>query len=104
MEHGIQPDGSMPVPEKGVRGDDCHSTFFADTGNGKHVPRSVFVDLEPSVIDEIRTGTYRQLFHPEQLITGIHHYNIPNKFGFNSAKLIDSYLTKITSVWFTNSM
>ena len=60
----------MPVPETGVRGDDSFSTFFAETGNGKHVPRSVFVDLEPSVIDEIRTGTYRQLFHPEQLITG----------------------------------
>lgn len=23
---------------------------------GKHVPRSVFVDLEPTVIDEVRTG------------------------------------------------
>ena len=22
------------------------------------------------VIDEVRTGTYRQLFHPEQLISG----------------------------------
>ncbi|XP_033980146.1 LOW QUALITY PROTEIN: putative tubulin-like protein alpha-4B [Trematomus bernacchii] len=32
--------------------------------------RAVFVDLEPTVIDEVRTGTYRQLFHPEQLITG----------------------------------
>ena len=29
--------------------------------------RAVFVDLEPTVIDEIRTGTYRQLFHPEQM-------------------------------------
>ncbi|KAI3897051.1 hypothetical protein MKW92_052038 [Papaver armeniacum] len=27
-------------------------------------------DLEPTVIDEVRTGTYRQLFHPEQLIRG----------------------------------
>lgn len=26
--------------------------------------------MEPTVIDEVRTGTYRQLFHPEQLITG----------------------------------
>ncbi|KAF8299272.1 hypothetical protein TcBrA4_0064560 [Trypanosoma cruzi] len=25
------------------------------------------LDLEPTVVDEIRTGTYRQLFHPEQL-------------------------------------
>merc|ERR1712139_21134 len=46
------------------------NTFFSETGAGKHVPRSVFVDLEPTVIDEVRTGTYRQLFHPEQLITG----------------------------------
>ena len=28
------------------------------------------MDLEPTVVDEVRTGTYRQLFHPEQLISG----------------------------------
>jgi tubulin alpha len=28
------------------------------------------LQLEPTVIDEVRTGTYRQLFHPEQLISG----------------------------------
>lgn len=28
------------------------------------------VDLEPNVVDEVRTGTYRSLFHPETLITG----------------------------------
>ena len=39
-------------------------------GNGKHVPRAIFVDLEPSVIDETRTGVYRSLFHPEQLMSG----------------------------------
>merc|ERR1712087_725487 len=37
---------------------------------GKYVPRTIFMDLEPTVIDEVRTGTYRQLFHPEQLISG----------------------------------
>ena len=37
------------------------STFFSETGSGKYVPRSLFVDLEPSVLDEIRTGQYRQL-------------------------------------------
>jgi len=46
------------------------NTFFSETGAGKHVPRCVMVDLEPTVVDEVRTGTYRQLFHPEQLITG----------------------------------
>lgn len=34
------------------------------------MPRAIFVDLEPTVIDEVRTGSYRQLFHPEQLISG----------------------------------
>ncbi len=51
-------------------GDDAFNTFFSETGSGKHVPRAVFVDLEPTVIDEVRTGVYRQLFHPEQLISG----------------------------------
>ena len=34
------------------------------------MPRAVLVDLEPTVVDEVKMGTYRQLFHPEQLITG----------------------------------
>merc|ERR1712167_408952 len=46
------------------------NTFFSETGAGKHVPRTIYLDLEPTVIDEVRTGTYRQLYHPEQLISG----------------------------------
>merc|ERR1712168_1050443 len=41
-----------------------------ETGHGKFVPRSLYVDLEPTVVDEVRIGTYRQLFHPENLISG----------------------------------
>ena len=70
LEHGIQPDGQMPSDKTIGYGDDSFNTFFSETGAGKHVPRCVFLDLEPTVIDEVRTGTYRQLFHPEQLITG----------------------------------
>ena len=33
------------------------------------VPRCVFVDFEPTVVDEARTA-YRQLFHPAQMISG----------------------------------
>jgi len=83
----------MPSDKTIGGGDDSFNTFFSETGAGKHVPRAVFVDLEPTVIgnkisrsklrcniiymflkiyfsDEVRTGTYRQLFHPEQLVTG----------------------------------
>ena len=49
LEHGIQPDGQMPSGKTGG-GDDSFNTFFSETGAGKHVPRAVFVDLEPTVI------------------------------------------------------
>ena len=70
LEHGIQPDGLMPSDQTIGGGDDSFNTFFSETGSGKHVPRAIFLDLEPSVIDEVRSGVYRSLFHPEQLITG----------------------------------
>ncbi|CAE8710332.1 unnamed protein product [Polarella glacialis] len=62
-------DSWLPLKYPGG-GDDAFNTFFSETGAGKHVPRCVMVDLEPTVVDEVRTGTYRQLFHPEQLISG----------------------------------
>lgn len=79
QEHGIQPDGQMPSDKTIGGGDDAFNTFFSETGAGKHVPRAIFLDLEPTVIDEIRTGTYRQLFHPEQLISG--KEDAANNFG-----------------------
>ncbi|VDM78401.1 unnamed protein product, partial [Strongylus vulgaris] len=68
LEHGIQPDGRMY--DFNDEEDDAFNTFFAETAGGKHVPRCLFVDLEPTVVDEVRTGTYRELFHPEQLLSG----------------------------------
>ncbi|XP_071800504.1 tubulin alpha chain-like isoform X2 [Asterias amurensis] len=70
LEHGIQPDGQMPSDKTVGTCMDSFNTFFSETGSGQHVPRAIFVDLEPTVIDEVRTGKYRQLFHPEQMITG----------------------------------
>ncbi|GAB5588429.1 Tubulin alpha-1C chain [Umbelopsis nana] len=67
LEHGISPDGFL-APD--AMDDHSGDTFFSVTSSGKHVPRTVFVDLEPTVIDEVRTGAYRQLFHPGQLISG----------------------------------
>ncbi|GHP10031.1 tubulin is the major constituent of microtubules [Pycnococcus provasolii] len=53
LEHGIQPDGQMPSDKTIGGGDDAFNTFFSETGAGKHVPRAVFLDLEPTVIDEV---------------------------------------------------
>jgi hypothetical protein len=50
-------------------GETDFSTFFVETesGNGKHIANAVFVDLEPTVINEIKVGPCHQLFCPEQL-------------------------------------
>ncbi|KAI0982929.1 hypothetical protein GJ496_002163 [Pomphorhynchus laevis] len=66
MEHGIDQSGRIK-PGTTVN-DDSFNTFFNSTGSGKHVPRALFIDLEPTVIDEIRVGPYKQLYHPDQLI------------------------------------
>ena len=42
LEHGLQPDGMMPSDKSVAGGDDSFSTFFAETGAGKHVPRYTF--------------------------------------------------------------
>merc|ERR1712142_1417181 len=68
LEHGLTSDGQIQGERSST--DDSFSTFFSETGCGKHVPRAVFVDLEPTVIDEIRVGPYGKLFHPEQMISG----------------------------------
>jgi len=67
LEHGIKPDGKMNLS---VAEDNSFQTFFTETGRGQYVPRAIMVDLEPSVIDEVRQGEYGKLYHPDQLITG----------------------------------
>ncbi|KAL1020628.1 hypothetical protein UPYG_G00002640 [Umbra pygmaea] len=46
----------MPSDKAIGGGDDSFNTFFSETGAGKHVPRAVFVDLEPTVIEQLITG------------------------------------------------
>ncbi|XP_019640025.1 PREDICTED: tubulin alpha-4A chain-like [Branchiostoma belcheri] len=71
LEHGIQPDGLKPSDKSIDSGDVSFlDTFFAETEGGKCVPLATFVDLEPTVIDEIRSGPYKSLFRPEQMISG----------------------------------
>eukprot|EP00522_Entomoneis_paludosa_P017960 CAMPEP_0172440494 /NCGR_PEP_ID=MMETSP1065-20121228/1108_1 /TAXON_ID=265537 /ORGANISM="Amphiprora paludosa, Strain CCMP125" /LENGTH=448 /DNA_ID=CAMNT_0013189341 /DNA_START=81 /DNA_END=1427 /DNA_ORIENTATION=- len=70
LEHGITPDGMMPSDTSPGVEDDSHNTFFSETSSGKHVPRALFVDLEPSVNDEVRSGKYKSLYHPSQIIDG----------------------------------
>ncbi|KJE96601.1 tubulin alpha-1C chain [Capsaspora owczarzaki ATCC 30864] len=96
LEHGINPDGRVTESRPNAT-DDSFSTFFSETESGKHVPRAIYVDLEPSVIDVVRNGSFKTLFHPEQLISGKEdaannyargHYTV-------GKEIIDSVLDKI---------
>lgn len=49
LEHGLKADGRQDPENKDVAHDGSFETFFTETGSGKYVPRSIFVDLDPSV-------------------------------------------------------
>ncbi|XGW10725.1 hypothetical protein V3C99_012327 [Haemonchus contortus] len=68
-EHGISPDGTPLGNEENIE-PGSEQTFFTETYGGRYVPRAVLADLEPTVIEEIRTGLYKELFSPEQMIYG----------------------------------
>ena len=78
LEHGIKPDATMDpgfaefVSQESVtsRNETAFQTFFHRNSCDKFVPRAIFIDTEPTVIDEIRTGAYSRLFHPTRLLTG----------------------------------
>ena len=59
LEHGINSEGIM---SNSLNKGSC-SSFFSETGKGKYVPRTIFVDLEPTVSDSVRLGDQGKLFH-----------------------------------------
>jgi tubulin alpha len=52
LEHGLQHDGKLDPEKKDLASEGSYDTFFTETGNGKYVPRSIFVDLDPSVREQ----------------------------------------------------
>jgi len=72
-EHFILPDGTRDEEKvaNAKLGDDKNFlTFFEETNAGQFVPRNLSVDLEPTVIDDIRRGKRQAMYHPEFLVNG----------------------------------
>jgi len=67
-EHNIQPNGM--AGDNFNRSDEYFLTFFEETAAGQYVPRNLCVDLEPTVLDDIRRGKFSGIFHPEFLVNG----------------------------------
>jgi len=59
----------MPSDKTIGGGDDSFNTFFSETGAGKHVPRAVFVDLEPTVVGKLKSQT-KPSFNFASFLTG----------------------------------
>lgn len=65
-EHEIGLDGKPSSMEQ--RSDISFSTFFHENAQGQFVPRSLFLDLEPSVCDQIANTNMKNLFDPEKIV------------------------------------
>jgi tubulin alpha len=73
-EHSILPNGTANAETQSSVGSPANKneepyylTFFEETGTGIYVPRNLYVDLEPTVLDDVRRAKFAQ-FHPEFLI------------------------------------
>ena len=69
LEHGIHPDGHI-MQDPSYKSEDLINTFFVERPSGRYIPRALFVDLEPSAINEVLTGEYRKIYHPNQFVSG----------------------------------
>ena len=90
LEHGIQPDGQMPSDKTIGGGDDSFNTFFSETGAGKHVPRAVFVDLEPTVVGTYSNMTIQQDRHA---YGGGHKWHVTSRIARDITPLACGLLT-----------
>jgi tubulin beta len=44
--------------------------YYNEAQGGKYVPRAILVDLEPGTMDAVKSGTFGQLFRPDNFVFG----------------------------------
>jgi len=94
-EHNIDASGQFIGNDKSVL--DKINVYFNDVRKSRYVPRCILADLEPGVLDSIRSGAHGKLFRPDSFVFA------QNGAGNNWAKghytegaeLIDSILDVI---------
>lgn len=83
-------------PDTTRSGGGFHS-FFLEMSKGNFSPRAMMVDLEPTVVDEIRTGRYKDLFAPMHCVNGIEDAanNYARGHYTAGAKILDNVIEPI---------
>jgi hypothetical protein len=97
QEHCINPDGTLPLTSELSNNDKEFTTFFNETEESRFFPRSIFIDPDPTLIDEIRTGPNQHLFNPNQFISGKQDAssNLARGYHTISKEILDLALEKI---------
>lgn len=68
-EHGIDPGGWYCGDNENQL--ERINVYYNELLSGtRYVPRAILVDLEPGVVDSIRSGSYGQLFRPDNMVCG----------------------------------
>jgi len=69
-EHNISNMGEKMSETKNSKGEEDANflTFFNEGQTGNCVPRNLYVDLEPTVVDEVKKGKQSKLFHQDYLL------------------------------------
>jgi len=67
-EHGIDPTeqckGTCDLQLELV------NVYYNEASCGRFVPHAVLMDLEPGTMGSVRSGPYRQIFHPDNFVFG----------------------------------
>ncbi|CAD8130497.1 unnamed protein product [Paramecium sonneborni] len=69
LEHQIQPNGYL-INQQIMEKNDALRTFFSESEQQKLVPRSVLLDLEPTLLDQVKTGKFKEMYNQDQYISG----------------------------------
>ncbi|KAL8106414.1 tubulin alpha-5 chain-like [Apium graveolens] len=70
LEHNIHPLGFKASDSSNEEENEHFKSFFFQTMRGSFLSRSIFVDLEPTAIDDVKKGQYGLLFDPDNFISG----------------------------------
>jgi len=87
-EHGISEKGILR--EDAISGVDRKDVFFYQADDEHYVPRALLMDLEPRVINAIRTSDYADLYNPENIFISKDGGGAGNNWarGFSAAERV----------------
>ncbi|KAI8327456.1 tubulin gamma chain, partial [Blakeslea trispora] len=66
-EHGISNDGTLE--DFATEGGDRKDVFFYQADDEHYIPRALLLDLEPRVINNIKSSPFANLYNPENIYT-----------------------------------